>query len=222
VTVELKRRLRSTRTASEIDRDLAWLMMSIVGRHYSRWLCPPGVESGLRESLTGLLAMGRSRAAKIDPFLRPGDEILDYGAGIGRVARFIAPRCRRLTCVDIDPLTLIYGPALCPDATFALRQSVPPVEDFDFSYSVAVFFHLDDEAQREALEYVHARLRPGGRFLLDVVLGPERREPRGRPGNVGVAQRETFVGLCRDVFQQVEAVELFGVNDAFLLRKGRT
>jgi hypothetical protein len=48
-------------------------MMSIVGRRDARWLCPPGIETGLRESFTGLFAMGRDLAresvAPVDAFL---------------------------------------------------------------------------------------------------------------------------------------------------------
>ena len=211
--------MSATHGPAQIDRDVARLMMSIVGRHYSRWLWPPRVKDGRHESLSGLFATGMARAEKIAPFLQPHDETLDYGGGIGRVARFLAPRCRRVTCVDVDPLTLTYGPTLCPGVGFALREHVAAVHQFDFAYSVAVFFHLDDAGQRDALEYVHTRLRPGGRFLLDIALGPERRGPRGMPGNVGVAQRDAFLAACRALFQHVERVELFGVYDAFLLRK---
>jgi SAM-dependent methyltransferase len=71
--------------------------------------------------------------------------VLDYGCGIGRLLRCMAPHARRAHGVDISPVLLAKASEICPDAILShyneWLSSAPMVE---FSYSVIVFQHIPE------------------------------------------------------------------------------
>ena len=168
------------------------------------------------KSLTEYYADGSVLADRIQPFLRPRDRVLEYGVGIGRIATHLAPHCLQISGCDINPKMVQYGSLLCPDVRFCLLDDLAPEPQFDFCYSVAVFFHLDPEAHDAALSYVHQRLTKQGRFLVDLILKDLPRPVSRWRGSVSYAGREEFTALCARYFE-IEPVSLF--NDAFLLTK---
>jgi SAM-dependent methyltransferase len=167
-------------------------------------------------SLSEFYAGGGRQATRLDPFLDGHQRVLEYGGGIGRLATHLATGHRRIVSCDVDTLTTTYGPRLCPDVEFVLLDQLDDQPVFDFAYSVAVFFHLDDDAQRAALDYVHRRLRSGGHFLVDLKLGPSNIAMSRNSGFVRTTPEQAFVALGEEFFEVME-VPLF--NQAFLFTK---
>lgn len=166
------------------------LTSHVVGGHHPR-----------RHSLTDFLQRGFDDAQRILPYVRPHERVLEYGGGVGRVGRAVAPHVHQFVSVDVNPLMKQYGPRLSPRVEFRNLDELPPEPDFDGAYSLAVFFHLTPVQQRQALEYVHARLRPGGWFLVDLKIGPRTTGIRKRYGNLGYSSSEDFRALYEPLFE---------------------
>lgn len=92
-----------------------------------------------------------------------GDEILDFGAGAGTLARPLAAEGFRVACVE-------------PDDTLRARLAgLPayaelPADRFDLIYSFNVLEHIADDSG--TVEALRDRLKPGGRLLIYVPAFP--------------------------------------------------
>jgi methylation protein MtfA len=158
-------------------------------------------------------------------------EILDVGAGTGRIALPLARRGVRVTCVEPSPAMrqaferkLAEAPALRPQitllagdaASFDLGRTVPA------AFLSGSFDHLlDDEARRGALRNLHRHLSPGGTLVFDVFLGLMKEAPLAPAGTVQTERGEIrrLVGgrvlpgtiretvLVFEVYEQGELVE---------------
>ena len=96
-------------------------------------------------------------------------EGFDLGCGTGRWARFVAPRCRALHCIDPSDAIDVARRNLAeqPNVTFhrASADDIPlPDNSQDFGYSLGVLHHIPDP--EAALRSAVAKVRPGGQFLL--------------------------------------------------------
>jgi len=116
---------------------------------------------------------GRADADRLAAHVPAGGTALDLGCGIGRVARYLAPRCGLLWAVDASPrmLELARGRlAGEPNVRFALcvDTSVPSVPDasVDMAYALLVLQHLEREDAFLLLEELHRVLRPDGRLVV--------------------------------------------------------
>ena len=172
-----------------------------------------------RLSLTDFLERGAANAQRVLPYLRPNETVLEFGGGVGRLGRWIAPHVRRLVSVDIEPLLKDYGSRLSPGVEFLNTDELPAAPAFDGAYSIAVFFHLTPEAQRSALEYVHQRLKPGGWFLVDLKIGPRTTREIQRYDNTAFTALDEFRASYEPLFT-AEAVPLF--YSGFLMQKRGT
>ena len=109
--------------------------------------------------------------------LEPGERVLDLACGHGRVALPLAERGLDVTGVDLSPrsLELARAAAEGQGLQVAFVQSdmreIDFVGDFDAAYNVYTsfgYFQEEGENQR-VLDAVSRALRPGGRFLIDVL-----------------------------------------------------
>lgn len=105
---------------------------------------------------------------------RPGDRILDFGCGAGRMIRHLQPLAE--TCeiwgTDISASHILWCKRnLSPPFHFATTTKVPhlPFEDrsFRFIYCGSVFTHIDDLADAWLLE-MRRILAPGGRLYATI------------------------------------------------------
>jgi SAM-dependent methyltransferase len=110
--------------------------------------------------------------------LPAGGEVLDVACGYGRHAIGLARRGYRVTGVDFNPhyLEAAGRDATAAGAETAARwvmadmRALPFERDFDGVYSYFTSFgYFSDEENERVLAGVARALRPGGRFLLDVL-----------------------------------------------------
>jgi ArsR family transcriptional regulator len=111
----------------------------------------------------------QSLAVGIAALLRLGD-VLDVGSGDGAAAGTIAPHCRSLTCVDINPRLIEAARERL--ARFAhARAEIADVHELPFpaaSFDAVLLFHTLTYAERpaRALEECARVLCPGGRMVV--------------------------------------------------------
>nr|WP_283938316.1 class I SAM-dependent methyltransferase [Sphingomonas brevis] len=96
-------------------------------------------------------------------------EGFDLGCGSGRWARFVAPRCDKLHCIDPSDAIDVARRNLadCPNVTFhrASADDIPLADGSqDFGYSLGVLHHIPDP--EAALRNAVGKVRRGGQFLL--------------------------------------------------------
>ncbi len=108
---------------------------------------------------------------------RPGMVALDAGSGVGRQALRVAPRVRRLVCVDFSAAALAElereagrrGIANLETRAADLGDLPPLLGPFDLAYSSEVLQHVPSAAGRlRVLRNLRAVLAPGGRCVVNV------------------------------------------------------
>jgi ubiquinone/menaquinone biosynthesis C-methylase UbiE len=115
---------------------------------------------------------GRADAERLAELFGPDDAVLDLGCGIGRVARYVAPRCRELWAVDASETMLaaarrrLDGPNVRYARSEGTAMPAVPSESVDTAYSLLTLQHLEREDAFALLRDLHRVLRPGGRAFL--------------------------------------------------------
>lgn len=108
--------------------------------------------------------------------LSPGAAVLDLACGFGRHAIGMAARGYRVTGIDFNPryLEIAAEEARVAGASVEWRTGDMRALGFErafdgvYSYFTSFGYFGDEENERVLAEVAHA-LRPGGRFLLDVM-----------------------------------------------------
>ncbi|MCB9991894.1 MAG: class I SAM-dependent methyltransferase [Rhodospirillales bacterium] len=102
----------------------------------------------------------RNIANQLMKMMKPGQALMDFGAGIGTISELVREQAQpeSITCLEIDAgnkdmlegkgFTVITDIAQCPDASI------------DVVYSSNVLEHIEDDVA--ALKEIYARLKPGG------------------------------------------------------------
>ncbi len=140
------------------------LLVLVAGTPSQRWFSYSGQRDAAR--FTAL-----ARAHGLDP--AAGRDVLDFGVGCGRIARWMAPRVvaggGRFHGSDLNRRLAAWCAANLPGryGTNGLR---PPLRlgdgAVDLVYAYSVLTHLREPAARAWLEEVARVLRPGGLALL--------------------------------------------------------
>ncbi len=144
----------------------------------------------IAEAFAGTRFEAGSDLVEFKPFIRPGQRVLDWGCGNGRLLYLLDQ-----TLTELDPT--LHGPArldysgvdqseellkiaqktfehLVDDAQvrfFSTADSEKkfPESSFDVAYSIASFHHLPDSLSRfSLLKQIYSELAPGGQLLLTV------------------------------------------------------
>ncbi len=108
--------------------------------------------------------------------IRPSDTILEIGCGVGRVGRFLAPRCAQWIGTDISGNMLRHAAARLadlPNVKLVELQEVGLREigdaSIDLVYCTVVFMHLFEWDRYRYVREAFRVLRPGGRCFFDNV-----------------------------------------------------
>ncbi|MDY0003807.1 MAG: class I SAM-dependent methyltransferase, partial [Polyangia bacterium] len=108
--------------------------------------------------------------------LGPGQRVLDIGCGYGRHAIELAASKLQVTGIDISlPLLikaaeLTRGEGVEVDFLHQDMREMTFTEEFDGAYCVMTSFgYFDDEANEEVIHRVFKALKPGARFLMEVI-----------------------------------------------------
>ena len=133
-------------------------------------------------------------------------EILDIGAGTGRIAFPLAERGVRVTCIEPSPAMRREFErkfAQRPDLAARIRLIAADARSFDAgrtfpaAFLSGTFDHiLDDEERRSSLVNIARHLVPNGLLVFDVFLGLMKDSPLAPAGRATMGDREVrrFVG----------------------------
>ena len=127
-------------------------------------------------------------------------EILDVGAGTGRIAIPLAERGVKVYCVEPSPAMrrefekkLIQRPDLGENVTLidGEARSFDLGRTFLAAFLSGAFDHfLDDDERLSSLRNIGRHLAPNGKLIFDVFLGLMRDSPLSPAGKVQVGDRE--------------------------------
>jgi len=116
---------------------------------------------------------GRADADRLAGFLPANGTAMDVGCGIGRVARYLAPRCATLWAVDASPRMLeLARDRLAGEANVRFARCIDtdipdvPTASVDLVYSLLVLQHLEREDAFLLLEELRRVVKPSGTVFL--------------------------------------------------------
>jgi SAM-dependent methyltransferase len=95
---------------------------------------------------------------------KPGDRVLDFGAGIGTFAKILSDNGRDVICVEPD----VLQNAVLQEKGLSAHKDLAeiPENQLDLIYSLNVLEHIEDDIA--VLRLCRARIKPGGRILIYV------------------------------------------------------
>ncbi len=104
----------------------------------------------------------------------PGDKILDFGCGNGRLLEILKDKNIEYHGVDVSLKLIQKAKEKYPDfkgqfSKIEAEASLPfPVNYFNVIFSLAVFHHFSREYQGKKIKELYDRLKPGGTVVLTV------------------------------------------------------
>ncbi len=143
----------------------------------------------MADQMTGLLSpfLRRRRLAAVGPFVRAG-RVLDFGCGVGELARQVGPE--RYLGVDLDLDSIEAARLLHPGHAFQMLQefeSVAPLREFDVISALALIEHLP--APGAWLSSMAVRLKPEGALVV-TTPHPSMRWVHDSGAKLGIFSRE--------------------------------
>jgi ubiquinone/menaquinone biosynthesis C-methylase UbiE len=151
----------------------------VAGERYGSFWRPADVSAAMLSILSNddtelFEQSGRAQAEALVALLPSADAtVVDLGCGIGRVAKYLAPRCKLLWGVDVSAEMLEMAAerlAGIPNVRFShcADTRIPEIADasVDFVYAVLVLQHLEREDTFLMLREIRRILRPGGTAYL--------------------------------------------------------
>ena len=147
------------------------------GRYGELW--NPGTEREAIDQIYNTTDMesfesgGKFDFEALSPYISTSTTVLDFGCGIGRLAKYVAPACKELWAVDISATMLkLAAERMAEYDNVRYVQSrdtgMPdvPTGSIDLVYSLLVLQHVEREDAFLLLEDIRRVLRPGGRAVL--------------------------------------------------------
>jgi len=120
---------------------------------------------------------GLKIATMLEQYLEKDYEVVEVGSGMGRISRYIAPKVKKLICIDNSSLMLYR---LKKEISFKNVSYVKPKgsttplkqiksNTINFVYSFLTFQHMDIEEVYIYLEETHRILIPTGKIAIQFV-----------------------------------------------------
>ncbi len=116
---------------------------------------------------------GRGDEQRLAPLYDASSSVLDLGCGIGRVAQYVAPKCKDLWAVDASQRMLNIASRRMAGMTNiryarCLDVSIPDVPDasVDLAYSFLVLQHVEREDAFLLLEELRRVVKPSGSVVV--------------------------------------------------------
>ena len=116
------------------------------------------------------------RRRHLEPYLDPGADIVEIGAGGGRWTQYLLPSARRLIAVDLNPEAFDYLRHRFADHPHLDRMEFHRTDGFDLRsvadasidlvFTFDVFVHLEPDGIGRYLVEIERVLRPGGRAVV--------------------------------------------------------
>lgn len=107
------------------------------------------------------------------PYINKDSTVLEIASGIGRVSRFIAPKCEELYCTDIleDALILLKKNLIKFDNVRYIKINGYDLHQFnenffDCVFSFTTFFHFDFELVVNYFSEIHRVLKQNGTAII--------------------------------------------------------
>ncbi len=137
---------------------------------------PLTAETYAKVGITGTWVCGFGEVARALGHIQ-GKNVLDYGSGTGRSARFLAELGARVTGVDIDPEMVQKAQRLHPDLEFRLlaEDRRIPADDQTYDVALSAFMHVmvpDGRILQKIESEVERVLKPGGKYIT-LTASPE-------------------------------------------------
>ncbi len=125
----------------------------------------------IRDTEEEYLQSGKKNAERFVKKAECLDVTVEYGSGDGRVASFVAPKCKEFYCVDIAASVLGlarkrlegYG---FSNVKYKLATEFKDKEFADFVYSYQVIQHNPVDEQFRIMQRIYSYLKPGGRAYV--------------------------------------------------------
>ncbi len=143
------------------------------------------------------------RRRHLEPYLDPGADIVEIGAGGGRWTQYLLPSARRLIAVDLNPEAFDYLRHRFADHPHLDRMEfhrtdgfdLRPVADgsIDLVFTFDVFVHLEPDGIGRYLVEIERVLRPGGRAVVH--YGDKRKPIAARNPGFSDMDRDKMEGL---------------------------
>jgi SAM-dependent methyltransferase len=164
--------------------DPLWAILADAAKKGRKWNLRDFFESGRRE-ISVLLFRLKSLGISITR-----GQALDFGCGVGRLTRALAPYFERVVGVDVSPAMIELAEKLNIFAD-KVRYAANPEDhlrvfgtgEFDFIYSSIVLQHIQPEMTLGYFAEFLRVLKPGGLLLFQ--LPSHRRETPPRPDEIG-------------------------------------
>jgi SAM-dependent methyltransferase len=175
------------------DLDPCWAILAYPDRRFGRWDLDEFFRSG--EVEIGRLTADMQRLG----YPAKRERALDFGCGVGRLTRALAPHFRHCYGVDVSAPMIAAAKKLnaaFPNCEFVLNSNpnlrMFPHGHFDLIYSVLVLQHLPTRAAIATYVADFARvLAPGGLLVCQI---PSRIPPRRR-----LQLRRRLYGILRSL-----------------------
>ena len=166
--------------------------------------------------LDTFLASGRRHAALVRRLveeqgaaLEASAPVLDFGCGVGRVARHWHGLDLDVHGCDVNRRMIEWCRANLPFGRYDVNELAPPLPyadgSFGLAYAFSVFTHLPEELQHEWIGEFRRVLRPGGYLFFSTLgdyyadldrLSPEERERFGAGGLVVLFEEHAGESFC--------------------------
>ena len=143
----------------------------------------------MADQMTGILSpfLRARRIAEAVPYLGTG-RVLDYGCGVGELARYV--EAERYVGVDVDPESVKEASVRYPEHQFFVGKafdSGPQVAGFDVIVALALIEHIDNPAKW--MEEMTLLLAPSGKLVL-TTPHPSFRFIHDLGAKIGIFSRE--------------------------------